>query len=204
MKHGFGIFTFEDGTSYEGPFERDRMVNRSLAGVTNIDNDPVPTKKGKKDKEKGGKFVASSRVKKEVEQNPFKTLIDISDLLEMEDNPKEVEKEIQNILLRHNSELKKWYRHYSKKVESVKTEESFALTLRQLWRFFRDTKIISPNASLAMINRIFNQGRKNHFTLLGERDKAKFLERQQKPLDKVMDEDPTEGPSRLMEEKSKS
>jgi hypothetical protein len=82
LKHGFGIFTFEDGTTYEGPFEKDRMVNRSLAGVTNIDNEPPATGKKKKDKEKGGKFVASQRVKKEVEQNPFKTLIDISDLLE--------------------------------------------------------------------------------------------------------------------------
>ncbi len=79
--------------------------------------------------EKGGKFVAASRVKKEVEQNPFKTLIDISDLTELEENPKEVEKEVQNILLRYNSEMKKWYKHYSKKVESVQTEESFALTL---------------------------------------------------------------------------
>ncbi len=110
LKHGFGIFTFEDGTTYEGPFENDRMVNRNLAGVTSIDQDVAPpTKKGKKDKDKAGKFVASSRVKKEVEQNPFKTLIDISDLLEMEENSKAVEKEVQNILLRHNSELKKWY-----------------------------------------------------------------------------------------------
>ena len=68
-------------------------------------------------------------MKKEVEQNPFKTLIDISDLTELEENPKEVEKEVQNILLRYNSEMKKWYKHYSKKVESVQTEESFALTL---------------------------------------------------------------------------
>jgi len=74
--------------------------------------------------------------------------------------------------------MKKWYRYYSKKVESVQTEESFALTLRQVWRFFRDTKLIGPNASLAAINRIFNQGKKNHFIILGEKDKAKFLKQQ--------------------------
>lgn len=78
------------------------MVKRTLAGMTNIDQDPQPkkttvpdgkqTKQGSK--EKGGKFVAASRVKKEVEQNPFKTLIDISDLTELEENPKEVEKEV--------------------------------------------------------------------------------------------------------------
>jgi hypothetical protein len=46
---------------------------------------------------------------KEVEQNPFKKLIDITDLMDFEANPTEVEKECQNILLRHNSELKQWY-----------------------------------------------------------------------------------------------
>jgi hypothetical protein len=45
-------------------------------------------------------------------------LIDISDLIEFEVNPKDVEKEVQNILLRNNSELKTWYKVYAKKVES--------------------------------------------------------------------------------------
>ena len=48
----------------------------------------------------------SSRAKKEVEDNPFKKLIDINDLMELEQNSEEVLKEVQNILLRHNSELK--------------------------------------------------------------------------------------------------
>jgi tRNA U34 5-methylaminomethyl-2-thiouridine-forming methyltransferase MnmC len=87
-----------------------------------------------------------------VEQNPFKTLIDISDLLEMESSPKEVEKEVENILLRYNTELKKWYKYYSKKVEHVESEESFALTLRQVWRFFRDTKLVSQSATLSLID----------------------------------------------------
>ena len=48
----------------------------------------------------------SSRAKKEVEDNPFKKLIDITDLMELEQNSDETLKEVQNILLRHNSELK--------------------------------------------------------------------------------------------------
>jgi hypothetical protein len=67
---------------------------------------------------------------KEVEQNPFKKLIDISDLIDFETNPAEVEKECQNILLRYNSELKHWYQTYSKKIEVTKREESFSMTLR--------------------------------------------------------------------------
>ena len=34
LKHGEGVFTFEDGNTYMGEFERDRMVNRTLPGVT--------------------------------------------------------------------------------------------------------------------------------------------------------------------------
>jgi hypothetical protein len=188
LKHGIGIFTFEDGTTYHGPFENDRMVNRSLQGVTQIgtsetekqDASATSPKKGIKVKpkggkdDKGGKVIASNRAKKEVEINPFKTLIDITDLVELENNPAEVEKDVQNILLRYNSDIKKWYKFYSKKVEAVKSEESFALTLRQIWRFFRDTQIISSDSTLAIIDRVFNQGRKNHFTILGEKDKHKF------------------------------
>ena len=173
LKHGIGIFTFEDGTTYHGPFENDRMVNRSLAGAGNTtenDTSTVKDKKGNKIKPKGG----TKEDRKEVEANPFKILIDISDLAELESNPAEVEKEVQNILLRYNSDIKKWYKTYSKKVEAVKSEESFALSLRQVWRFFRDTQIISSDSTLAIIDRVFNQGRKNHFTILGEKDKHKF------------------------------
>ena len=115
-----------------------------------------------------------SRAKKEVEENPFKKLIDISDLMELEQNSEDTLKEVQNILLRHNSELKNWYRVYSRKIEAHKCEESFAMTLRQIWRFLRDTHMVSANSTLAQFNRIYNNGVKNHFTLLGSKDQAKF------------------------------
>jgi hypothetical protein len=56
--------------------------------------------------------------------------MDISDLVEVEVSPDDVQKEVQNIMLRNNSELKNWYKIYSRKVENVKSEESFAMTLR--------------------------------------------------------------------------
>ena len=77
-----------------------------------------------------GPRFGASRAKKEVEDNPFKKLIDISDLMELEQNSEETLKEVQNVLLRHNSELKQWYRVYSRKIEAHKCEESFAMTLR--------------------------------------------------------------------------
>lgn len=68
--------------------------------------------------------------RKEVEQNPYKRLLDISDLIEYETCPADVEKEVQNIMLRYNSELKAWYSRYARKIEATKSEESFAMTLR--------------------------------------------------------------------------
>lgn len=127
------------------------------------------------------KFVATNRAKKEVEQNPFKVLIDISDLIEFESNPTEVQKEVQNILLRHNSELKQWYKVYAKKMNTQKSEESFAMTLRQIWLFLRDCQIVGPDSTIAQFDRIYFQGTKNHFTLLGANDKQKFNNQIQKP-----------------------
>ena len=70
--------------------------------------------------------------------------------------------------------MKTWYKFYARKVESQKSEESFALTLRQVWRFLRDCQIIGPDATIASFDRVYFQGKKNHFTLLGQKDKHKF------------------------------
>lgn len=123
-KQGEGKFTFEDGTEYEGPFEKDRMVNR----VIPVRPASPTTKKGVEPH--SPKTKASLAARKEVEANPYKRLLDISDLIEYEQNPADVEKEVQNIMLRYNSELKNWYNKYARKVEATKSEESFAMTLR--------------------------------------------------------------------------
>ena len=48
------------------------------------------------------------------------------------------------------------------------------MTLRQVWRFLRDTHLISANSTVAQFDRVYNQGVKNHFTLLGSKDQEKF------------------------------
>jgi len=90
-----------------------------------------------------------SKAKKEVEENPFKKLISVDDLMELEENPENILKEVQNCLLRHNSEMKQWYKIYSRKIEVHKSEESFAMTLQQIWRFLRDTHLVSASSTLA-------------------------------------------------------
>ena len=94
--------------------------------------------------------------------------------MEFENNQGEVLKEVQNILLRHNSEMKQWYKVYSRKIEVHKSEESFSMTMKQVWRFLRDTHLISANSTIAQFNRVFSQGVKNHFLLLGSKDQTKF------------------------------
>ncbi|MFO0117854.1 MAG: hypothetical protein ACK521_09675 [bacterium] len=78
--------------------------NKSSAGATKMKDQKEPNKTA----DMGASKMAPV-APKEVEQNPFKKLIDISDLMDFEANPVECEKECQNILLRHNSELKNWY-----------------------------------------------------------------------------------------------
>jgi len=91
----------------------------------------------------------NSKARKEVEENPFKKLISISDLMEFEENSDDVLKEVQNCLLRHNSEMKNWYKIYSRKIEVHKNDESFAMTLKQIWRFMRDTHLVSASSTIA-------------------------------------------------------
>jgi len=79
FKHGRGLFTFEDGTAYDGPFEKDRMIERVIA----LRPESPPLKKGQVEPH-SPKTKASLAAKKEVEPNPFKRLLDISDLTEFE------------------------------------------------------------------------------------------------------------------------
>lgn len=39
------------------------------------------------------------------------------------------------------------------------------MTLRQVWRFMRDCQITGPDCTLANFDRIYGQGRKNHYSL---------------------------------------
>jgi hypothetical protein len=179
LKEGMGTMIFEDGSVYSGPFEKDRMVNRTLSGqleVPNTSQVPPPTKKppGKagskpkelpKNKESSNPVITTQRAKRNVEANPYKNLIDVTDLLYNEDDPSRAEKEVAKILLQFNSGLKEWYEIYSSQVEAKEREESFTMTSKQMWRFFKDCKVISYKVSIANLNRLFLRGAKNLFKI---------------------------------------
>jgi hypothetical protein len=175
LKDGYGIFTFEDGTQYAGPFEKDKMVNRALqstilsnandksiasqANETKAPKSKQPAKKEEKKKQQltlpATKTITTVRAKKESEGNPYKAMLSIEDILVNADEPENELKEVQNIMLRKNVELKKLYQKYSTEIELVETEESFALTIKQFWRFLRDYRIVDPYTTIAEINRAF-------------------------------------------------
>ena len=70
----------------------DRQINHTSAAAS-PEKEKKGAKKDEKEKPDSPKTEASKRAKKEVEQNPFKKLIDLSDLIDFEQNPQEVEKD---------------------------------------------------------------------------------------------------------------
>mmetsp|Transcript_8362 Transcript_8362/g.8280 ORF Transcript_8362/g.8280 Transcript_8362/m.8280 type:complete len:631 (-) Transcript_8362:22-1914(-) len=202
LKSGQGTMTFEDGSVYSGAFENDHMVDRTLSGQVEVrtatspqmaqanttaaanttkksilKNNP-PKDKPSKDapitqkKSPDGGMFASKRSKRHVEANPFKNLLDITDITIFEEDEEKAEKEIQNLLLKHNSNMMMWYRRYSTQQESKEKEESFTMVMKQFWRFLRDSRIISYKTPIAHVNRLFVQGSKNSFKIAGSNVEA--------------------------------
>ena len=106
--------------------------------------------------------------REEPEGNIYDNLIDITDLLSDEDDMLYEMREVKNLLLRYHSDLKAWYRAYASKIEE--SDESFSLTTKMLWKFFRDGRVLTATSSIAAINRLFLKGIKNQYTLSTNKD----------------------------------
>jgi hypothetical protein len=63
----------------------------------------------------GGKNNITQKVTRESEMNHYRTLLDISDLIESEPDLDSSIREIENTLLRYNSEIRIWYKMYANK-----------------------------------------------------------------------------------------
>lgn len=168
----------------------------------------------------------SNKEKKESEYNVFKTLIDITDLLECDPDIESNLREVENTMLRHLSEMKMWYRYYTnkdnqkddnpsinasvmddkisskdlfsekktnhqarkdssnKEVQFLKSispnnapnssnllegtysnDLAFAMELKDLWKFLRESNILTSEFSLAQFNRLFFKGPKNYIEM---------------------------------------
>lgn len=69
-------------------------------------------------------------------------MIDINDLTEnVNDDVQRIHRDAQNMLLRHNSLLKQWYKLYSNKFENSLGENAFAMDLSTYWKFIKEAKV---------------------------------------------------------------
>ena len=133
---------------------------------------------------------AAPRQRPEVESNPYSTMLDSSDLLSMEQylhpentglpikksgqsptlggqfagKPKEIQEEINNLILTYNSELKQWYKYFTN-IDRIDFEEGFMMVSRQFWRFLEVCKILNVGFPLSQFNRIYLRGKKTFFSL---------------------------------------
>eukprot|EP00742_Colponemidia_sp_Colp-10_P002729 GILJ01002919.1.p1 GENE.GILJ01002919.1~~GILJ01002919.1.p1 ORF type:complete len:820 (+),score=104.32 GILJ01002919.1:264-2462(+) len=140
LKEGYGKFTFEDGTVYQGLFRADRMVSAPQNNAVNL----------------------SPRVQNPEDSDLIQTGLDITDLLELEKDPSQCVKDMQNVLLRYNSDIRVWYKYYS---NASSNESAFSMKMKDLWRFVRDCRVLTPNVSLAAIDRMFVRGKRNLYSM---------------------------------------
>lgn len=120
------------------------------------------------------KEVEVTKPSKEVEANPYYSQLDLSDILDLsKEAHRKTQKELYNILLRHNMLLKKIYKalcldegydFYNDNAETD-NENSFSLNLSKVYKLFRETRLLTPSASLANLNRLFFQGVNNRYLL---------------------------------------
>jgi len=194
---------------------------------SNLMQNNVDTKKYDKNKENSNSNN-NQKEKKESEYNIFKTLIDLSDLIECDPEIESNLHDIENSMLRHLSEMKMWYRYYNNRenqkeenasinasvmdekvsskdiyidnkvstkhiynykdnlnkevlvknispnnnhpsslmIEGIYSNDlAFAMELRDLWKFIRESNILSSEFSLAQFNRLFFRGPKNYIEM---------------------------------------
>jgi len=136
QKDGVGVFIFDDGTVYEGPFKQDRMCGQR-----------------------------PRRHEEDKRSNPKELSLNLDDLFpNMTIKQREREaNEVNNTLLRFNSEYKAIYAYYSK-LHANQSHESFTMKMSQLWQFCKDCKLPTPTLPLADINRIFQKIQRAHDT----------------------------------------
>lgn len=172
-----GIQAVSDATTAQAIHKEIEKVSKAVS------KPPAKTEKGKEQPK-----PVASKPRPEVEGNPYSTMLDSSDLLACEQllaegssgspakpgqsssfgqfagKPKEIQEEINNLILTYNSELKQWYKYFTN-IDKTEFEEGFMMVARQFWRFLETTKILCVGFPLARFNRVYLRGKKTFFSL---------------------------------------
>lgn len=96
--------------------------------------------------------------------NPYLQILRVDDLLATVASREEVRSSLEIALLHNNSLLMDIFKEY-KAVRANINELSCTMTLRSLWKFLRDSRILSPALSLAVFDRHFYANPANKFPL---------------------------------------
>ncbi|GBG32353.1 Phosphatidylinositol 4-phosphate 5-kinase 1 [Hondaea fermentalgiana] len=151
LKQGHGVYTFTDGRVYQGNFERDRMEG------------PEPLSETHSTKAFGSLGIE----------------LEIKDLIPgIGPKCRRVLREVENVLLRWNANLRNTYMRCSHLVEpkvhgnerlgnAATDGHVFAMRLWQFWAYCETCKIIDDHVTLAKINRILRDVRQAHDSSFG-------------------------------------
>lgn len=161
-KHGFGVYTFQDGSRFEGFFENDKMIEKEKEDKPNpisktsmmkvnqqntqfqtgtIKEKDLKTTETDKQIMKNKKLppienenFISERQIKDSESNPFKTMLDITDIVESEPEIEVSLSSIYSLMLRHISDMKLFYKVYTQnflnETKQVLGNESFVSEIK--------------------------------------------------------------------------
>ena len=213
------------GAINSGSLNEETKTNKRLRVSTN--NTQTSNKFNRKktndnDRELNSVYIASNRIIKATDTNQFKTMIDITDIIDTQLNTEQTEKEVENSLQRNMTEIRTWYFKLLKvelqeqdnffMISRVQTNNNINiedelnlkydddinppieslplnsqspppniispinpnsqnllndnkigtyLELRDVWKLFRDFGIISPELTIAKLNRNFYKNPKN-------------------------------------------
>ena len=212
------------GAINSGSLNEETKTNKRLLLSTN--NTQTSNKFNKKktnenERELNSVYIASNRIIKATDTNQFKTMIDISDIIDTQLNTEQTEKEVENSLQRNMTEIRTWYFKLLKvelqeqdnffmisrvqtnnniniedelnlkydddinpQIESLPLNSQSSpniispinpnsqnllndnkigtyLELRDVWKLFRDFGIISPELTIAKLDRNFYKNPKN-------------------------------------------
>lgn len=142
LKHGQGVYTFVDGRVYDGSFENDRMLG------------PEPMSETHSTKAFGSLGIE----------------LEIKDLIPgIGPKCRRVLREVENVLLRWNANLRNIYMTCSHLIEPesasnkpVAQDHVFAMRLWQFWTFCKVCHIPDEHLSLAQIDRVLRDVRFAH------------------------------------------
>eukprot|EP00959_Pyramimonas_sp_CCMP1952_P094611 1979093-Pyramimonas_sp.AAC.1 len=132
MKHGHGVFTFEDGTVFEGNFVEDKPYKEG----DDVDGKPC-----------------------KIQTPKVPVQLEILDIYAEELAPEVSVVAVSHLLLRFNTEFKTIYRYYAGfgTPGDAPGSKSYMLTFYQFWRLARECRMTTKDLTVAQINLILGQ-----------------------------------------------